>query len=252
MKQKIATYLVIIEIISSISAILSKYLLSIDHIYGWILGAIGYILITIYNQKREMHIVAMVTVGLTFITLYGWYKWSINIHGLDNIDYTIVTLTLVFVIIIGIKQSIKKAPLWFIQTITTLFFMGGFILIGLGFIEGWYFLGFGHILIGYIYYRKKAFLYVTVQVISICIVLSKILQLPIIFWKINIKVTNFIWWLFLFIQKFFYQSVYIQIFIFNFFNLIWLKISQHIIRYILRGVTRPINSNPNSTKLFSS
>jgi hypothetical protein len=177
-KQKVAIYLIAIEIISSIAAILSKYFLSINDIYGWILGTIGYILITIYNKKREMPIVAMVTLGLTFTTLYGWYKWNINIHGSDIIDYIIVTLTIIFVIIIGKKQSSQKAPLWFIQTITTLFFMIGFILIGLDFIEGWYSLGIGHLLIGYIYYKKRAFIYVFVQAISIYIVLSKLSIAP--------------------------------------------------------------------------
>lgn len=180
-KENISKFMRFLEVVSSILAITSKYLLSVNSIWGWSLGAAGYAIITGYNFKRKVPIVASLTAGLMLLLLYGWYKWFIDVKGLQTLDYIVIVLTLVFALSIGYNQYKSKTPLWFPQVISTVFFMGGFILIGLGSLLGWYGLLLGHVVIGYIYYKKRAFIYVLVQIISIYIALSKLYDLPMLF-----------------------------------------------------------------------
>ena len=173
--------LLIIQIVASLLLLLSKYFLAINDSLGWVLSIIGYLLVCFYNIKKELKIYALVVFSLTLLSIYGVYKWYIGISGLDIIDYSVIFGTITMSFWLAKKAKESKEPLWQHQTIGTILFMMGFILIGLKFPIGWAILLCGHVLNGYIYYRIEAYVFVFIQIISAYVALATFTTLPLPF-----------------------------------------------------------------------
>jgi len=168
----------IIEIISSISALLSKILLATDSIFGWPLGLIGYVLVAIYNFIRKDTLLAITVVGLSFMCLYGWYKWSISLNGLLLIDYVILTATALFGLYVYVKTARKSGLMGHLQGLITVSTISAFIMLGYKILlGGWVALLISHIMLAYFYNKRKAKYYVTLQIISMIIAGIKIYKL---------------------------------------------------------------------------
>ena len=163
-----------LETLASVSLMMSKYFLAISSILGWWLSIIGYILTAIFNAKIKLKIVVPVISGLALLSVYGLYKWSYGIKGLQLLDLIIIGLSCIFAIILIIKEARQRKPLWIFQTITTITFSFAFIALGMKMEIGWYALLLGHINNTYLYYQKKAYIIGVMQIISIVIVLVKI------------------------------------------------------------------------------
>jgi len=165
-----------LEFAAAASLTLSKYFLSISSILGWWLSITGYILTAILNVRIGLRIAVTITVALALLSAYGLYKWQYEIVGLQTLDLFIIALTLLFAVFIIKKEAKEKRDLWLIQSLTVLIFSAAFILLGLKLNIGWYALLIGHVNNLYLYYRKKAFMIVVTQIISIIIVILKLLS----------------------------------------------------------------------------
>lgn len=163
-----------LEAISSTALMLSKYFLSISSIYGWWLSILGYALTAIFNLKIKLRIAVAVISGLCLLSVYGLYKWTNGIVGLQIIDFVIIGLSCILATLLTIVEAKKKRPFWIPQTITTITFTFAFIALGMKMEIGWYALLLGHINNTYLYYKKEAYIIGFMQIISIIIVLVKI------------------------------------------------------------------------------
>jgi len=165
-----------LEALASVSLMLSKYFLAISSIFGWWLSILGYILTAIFNLKINFKIVATTVAGLAVLSVYGLYKWSCQIPGLQLIDFIIISASGIFAIILIIREAKEKKQFWLLQTITTITFSLAFISLGMKMEVGWYALLVGHINNTYLYYRKKAYIIGVMQIISIIIVITKLVM----------------------------------------------------------------------------
>jgi hypothetical protein len=170
-----------LETVAAGSLLFSKYLLAIGSVWGWIAAVIGYFLTMIYNFKKDIKILAVVVIGLLLLCVYGWYKWSIGIKGLQIFDYVVIVLTVVFGLWLAYMEWKSKKKLWFQQTVITVLCMAAYIMLGLGLNKGWYCLGIAHVFLFYVYYKKGAYVYTVMQAISIYIALTKVTSLPLPF-----------------------------------------------------------------------
>lgn len=166
----------ILEASSSTSLMLSKYFLAQSSIWGWLLSIVGYALISLFNVKIKLVIAAIIVAGLALISTYGLYKWSNHVSGLQPVDYTIITLSSIFSIILIIREAKNRRPFWIPQTICTILFTSAFILIGLKMEIGWYAMLLGHVNNLYLYVKKSAYIVGFMQLVSLIIVLSKIIS----------------------------------------------------------------------------
>ncbi|MEI7920092.1 MAG: nicotinamide mononucleotide transporter [bacterium] len=164
----------ILETLASTSLMLSKYFLAISSTFGWWFSIIGYVLTAILNVKIKLKIVAIVVAGLSLLSVYGLYKWTNAIQGLQLIDFMIIAVSSICATILIIIEAKQKRPLWILQTITTLSFTFAFIALGMKLEIGWYALLVGHINNTYLYYKKKAYIMGIMQIISIIIVITKL------------------------------------------------------------------------------
>ncbi|MEI6773720.1 MAG: nicotinamide mononucleotide transporter [bacterium] len=164
-----------LETMAAGTLMLSKYFLAISSVYGWWLSILGYALTTIFNLKIKLKIVAIVVTGLGLLSVFGLYKWSYEIHGLQAIDFIIIGVSSIFATILIIREAKAKRPFWILQSIATIAFTVAFITLGMKLNIGWYALLIGHINNMYLYYKNKAYIVATMQVVSIIIVLVKLL-----------------------------------------------------------------------------
>jgi len=173
-------FLLIIQIVSALVLLFSKYLLAIENIWGWWIAVGAYALIAFYNAKANLKIYALVGVSLALLTLYGGIKWNINIPGLGIFDYLVVAGTVVAAIYMATEAfKAKEDSLWLFETIGTMVFMASFLILGWGHVEGWFGFLIGHTINMRIYFKKKAYWFFGIQIISVLIALAKILELPI-------------------------------------------------------------------------
>lgn len=163
-----------LELAASGSLMLSKYFLAISSVWGWWLSIIGYVLVTIFNLKVKLKIMAIIVAGLALLSTYGLYKWTYSITGLQLIDFVIISLSSLSAIVLIVHEAKNKKPFWVLQSIATIAFSFAFIALGLKMEIGWYALLIGHINNTYLYYQKKAYIVGAMQIISIIIVLTKI------------------------------------------------------------------------------
>ncbi len=171
MKKKTLLYL---EIAVATSLALSKYFLAINNIIGWWLSITGYSLTTIYNVKIKLKIVAVITAALASLSVYGLYKWSNHIPGLQLIDILVIGLSILFSIILIVREAQEKKPFWLFQTIAIIAFSSAFITLGMKMEIGWYLMALGHVNNFYLYYKKEAYIISLFQVVSLIIVLYRI------------------------------------------------------------------------------
>ncbi|MFT5280788.1 MAG: putative membrane protein [Flavobacteriaceae bacterium] len=167
----------ILEVISSILLFFSKIALFFEDILGWPLSTIGYILTAWYNFLKKYTLLGVALVSLAFMCLYSWYKWQCNLsEEIQNFDCIIIFATFIFVIILYIKQTYKKdGTRNTLELMATIVLLSGFFFIGWNlFILGWTCLLVSHFLIGYLFFCKKAFLYVTLQAMSGLVAFYKI------------------------------------------------------------------------------
>lgn len=176
--KKYSKSLRILELTASSALMLSKYFLAIGSIFGWWLSIIGYALTTIFNIRIKLKGVVTIVAGLTIISIYGLYKWSNEIIGLQIIDFIIICISSVVAFFIILKEAKEKKSLWIFQSIAIISFTAAFILLGLKLQFGWYALLIGHINNTYLYTKKRAYIIGFMQIISIYIVLSKLYGLP--------------------------------------------------------------------------
>jgi hypothetical protein len=165
----------ILEALASTSLMLSKYFLAISSTFGWWFSIIGYALTAILNVKIKLKIVAIVVAGLSLLSIYGLYKWTNAIQGLQFIDFIIIAISGICATILIIIEAKNKRPFWVLQTIATLAFIFAFITLGMKLEIGWYALLIGHINNTYLYYKKQAYIIGIMQIISIIIVITKII-----------------------------------------------------------------------------
>lgn len=164
-----------LEAAASTSLMLSKYFLAMSSVIGWYLSILGYVLTTIFNLKIKLRIAATIVATLALLSVYGLYKWSYAITGLQLIDYVIISLSSIFAIILIVTEARKNKPLWIIQSFATIIFTFAFIALGMKLEIGWYALLLGHINNTYLYYKKGAYIIGFMQIVSIIIVLVKII-----------------------------------------------------------------------------
>lgn len=163
-----------LEAAASISLVLSKYFLAISSVLGWWLSIVGYVLTAILNIKIKLKIIVPLVFGLALLSAYGLYKWSYELVGLQIIDIIVIGLSIFFASILVIREARDKKPLWITQTSATILFSFAFITLGMKMEIGWYALLVGHINNIYMYYHKKAYIILVLQVVSIVIVLVKL------------------------------------------------------------------------------
>jgi len=167
-----------LETVSAVSLLVSKYLLAIGSVSGWVAGVVGYILTGTYNFKKDIKILGVVAIGLLLLCTYGWYKWSVGLKGLQIFDYLVIALTIIGGLSFAYSEWKSKKALWFQQTVITLLCMAAYVMLGLGLNSGWYCLGTAHAFLCYVYYKKGAYVYTGQQVISVYIALTKVTSLP--------------------------------------------------------------------------
>lgn len=173
--------LLCIQIISSIMLLFSKVLLASDYPIGWIISAMGYILVTYFNYKKKLKVMIITVSFLSFASFYGYYKTLVTLTGLTYLDWIVIGITFLLALsVIYLQTSNKELPKQILQlqvgaTLTT---MSAFILLGLKFDCGWIVLLSAHIIIGFIYKKiGKSNIFVFLQIISACIAVWKILNI---------------------------------------------------------------------------
>ncbi len=198
-----------LETASAISLMLSKYFLAVSSIMGWWFSIIGYLLTTIFNIKIKLKIVATIVAGLTILSIYGLYKWTNEITGLQILDFIIIVLSITFATILITNEAKRKKPFWILQSIATISFATAFILLGLKLEIGWYALIIGHINNTYLYYKKKAYIICSTQIISITIAIFKLI------WQ-KTSINYWCFFIFLKTQKsiILYPNIYPEFFLF--------------------------------------
>ena len=168
----------IIEIVSSISALTSKILLFFENILGWPFSIIGYILVAIYNFREKYTLLAVTVSGLVFTCSYSWYKWAYEIQGLQLFDYIVIGLTALFGLVVYILKVRKDGLLGHLQGIVTVTVLSAFMLLGYKeYLYGWLCLFISYCILCYLYSKKKAYFYVTLQILSLTIALVKVIKL---------------------------------------------------------------------------
>lgn len=164
-----------LEIVASGLLMLSKFFLAISSVFGWWLSILGYALVTILNIKLKLKIVAVTVMMLSLLSVYGLYKWSYKIVGLQPIDFAIITLGVISALVLIVIEAKQKKPLWILQSIVTIAFCSAFILLAMKIGVGWYALLIGHINNAYLYHKKQAYIVESMQIISVIIVLFKLI-----------------------------------------------------------------------------
>ncbi|MCA9353536.1 nicotinamide mononucleotide transporter [Candidatus Nomurabacteria bacterium] len=165
----------VIEVISSVSALLSKILLAFDSIVGWPFSLIGYVLISIYNLLRKDTMLAVTVTGLAGMSAFGWYKWSNEIAGLFFWDYIVLGITFVFALFVYIRTSRKGGLMGHIQGLITVAVISAFLMLGYKiFVGGWIALIVSHLMLAFFYWKRSAKYYVVLQIISIIIAAIKV------------------------------------------------------------------------------
>ncbi|PCI20142.1 hypothetical protein COB64_02425 [Candidatus Wolfebacteria bacterium] len=168
----------ILEGISAISLLLSKALLAFEILLGWPFSIFGYVLVAVYNFLRRDTLLGSTVVGLAAMSSYGWYKWSNELSGLFQTDYFILSLTAIFALVIYVKEARKGGLMGHLQGLITISTLSAFILLGHHmFTLGWIALLTSHTMLAYFYNKKDAKYYVWLQIASIAIALTKIVNL---------------------------------------------------------------------------
>lgn len=170
-----------IEVVASISLFVSKYFLATSNELGWAIAVVGYFLVTIYNFNKELRILAVVSIGLLGLSLYGWYKWSSELSGLQLIDYVVISCTIIAGIGLAYHEWKTKKPMWLSQVLATTLCMIAYVFIGLHYDAGWGALLIAHIFLGSIYFKNKGYMFAILQVFSFYIALAMITPLPLPF-----------------------------------------------------------------------
>lgn len=168
----------ILEGISAISLLFSKVLLAFEIILGWPFSVFGYVLVAIYNFLRKDTLLASTVTGLAAMSAYGWYKWSNELRGLFQTDYLILGLTAIFALVIYILKARKGGLMGHLQGLITVSTLTAFILLGHNvFLGGWIALLASHTMLAYFYKNRGAKYYVWLQIVSMVIALTKIVNL---------------------------------------------------------------------------
>lgn len=175
-KEKQSKSMTCLEVAASSSLLISKYLLAIGGIAGWAVAAIGYALTTIYNFRKDIKVMAVVTLGLLLLCLYGWYKWTVGIKGLQILDLVVIAGTVIGGLSLAYSEWKAKKPLWVQQVLITLLCMAAYIFLGLGKVAGWYCLAVAHSLLTYVYTKKGGYAFTVMQIISVYIALAKVIK----------------------------------------------------------------------------
>ena len=125
----------ILFIVQTISALLlfsSKYFLATNNSLGWWFSVAGYLLACFYNVKTDLKIYALVVFSLALLSLYGGYKWYLEVTGIRSFDYLVIISTILGAAFLAKKGWESKKALWQHQTIGTVLFMIAFLYLGLG------------------------------------------------------------------------------------------------------------------------
>lgn len=166
-----------LQIASSVPLMLSKYFLAISSPFGWWLSIAGYVMAIIFNLKVGLKITTIVVSGLVLLSVYGLYKWTYEISGLQIIDFLIIGLSSAIAVIFVISEFRAKRPFWLLQTISMVARIIAFLTIGMGIELGWVALLINHISNAYTYHKKKAYVIFVMQLVSIVISLMKVWEL---------------------------------------------------------------------------
>ena len=169
-----------LEILCSSILLAGKYFLAIESICGWYATATGYGLYTVFNFKKSLKIISIITTGLFLLSSYGLYKWHSRLNGLETFDYIVITLTLIFGSVVAYFEWKSKKPGWLSQTIVNFLAMTAYTMIGLGIKSGWWFLAGTHVILPFVYGKRGAYVTVVMQIISLYVALTNVtsLQLP--------------------------------------------------------------------------
>jgi hypothetical protein len=167
--------LLIVQIISALTLLSSKYFLATDNIIGWWFSVTGYLLACFWNVKNNLKIYALLVFSLALLSTYGGYKWATNIEGLEIFDYFVIIGTLIISLLLAKKAQKLNKNMWKYQISGTFLFMFAFILIGFKHSEGWVLMFAGHFLTGYIYLKTRAYAFVIVQILSAYIAASQLI-----------------------------------------------------------------------------
>jgi hypothetical protein len=162
------------EILGALGMLTSKYFLAINSEWGWYLAIAGYMFTAIFMYKVNLKITVVVLIELGLLSLYGLYKWTTHTVGLQPIDFTVIALCSVFSLWLIVTEAKEKKQFWVLQTILTIAFSFATIFIGMKMDLGWYLLLVGHSANLFIHFQKRSYAFITIQAISIVIVLAKL------------------------------------------------------------------------------
>jgi len=153
----------------------AKYFLAISSVWGWYLTIIGHALTGIFLYKLKFKIVLVVIAEICLLSIYGLYKWTNQIVGFQPIDYWIMGVCSIIAIVYMISEARERRKFWILQTITTVAFSFATFTLGMKLTIGWYLLLLGHFNNLIMFTKKRAWVFIAMQIISIGIVLSKLI-----------------------------------------------------------------------------
>lgn len=168
------------QIFLFIIAILYKFLLARQNIFGWILGATSSAFSAIY-VLCYLRLPLLMSLELSFLllSLYGVYKHKRKITYLTKIDYLIITMA-IFVIGYLLKMQLQSGTIWYEAGGSVSFLIGVIFMAQknkISIIIGWLCFINGSLCVGSVMLYKHAYILVLLHVISIGIGIYAILKI---------------------------------------------------------------------------
>lgn len=165
-------------------ALLYKYLLSKENVWGWILGATSSLFSGSYmGYHMHLYIVMSLEAAFILLSIYGAYKWKKENKKLTRVDFTIITLASIVILYLFIKQ-IQSHTVWY-EALSSVCFLSGVIFLAQESkklkVAGWILFFWGSVAMGFIFIQNfnKALPLVMLHVTSLGIALWAIRKL----WK---------------------------------------------------------------------
>jgi hypothetical protein len=164
-------------------ALLYKYLIAKENFWGWVTSIIaGSLSLTYLIIYSYLPIMISLEIGFILLAIYGIYKFSQKIDALLLLDKIIISLTIIAITILVIKQ-IKNETVWY-EIIASVSYLAGIILLAQKKpwfkITGWLLFATGSICYGIVMYKNEAYILFILDIISTSLSLYGI-------WKVKQK-----------------------------------------------------------------
>ncbi len=168
MKKDINIY---IEILAAWLLLTSKYFLVAWNNIWWIISIMWYTISFVYLLfLLKLPISSVSQIGLLLLNVYGYYKRTIWYEGLLLIDYIVVGMTILVAFFITYFEIQKNKKLWLYENLAIISWMSWFICLAFRNYIWRIFLIINLIILNYIFFKKKSYVFLLTQTFSIIII----------------------------------------------------------------------------------